>query len=87
MAHLKLPPAELAVHPTGTGGVPTGTTKLSLMCDDVAQTVTELRAKGAQVSGKINDHGYGLVTSITVPGGVTLDLYQPRHATAFDLKG
>ncbi|HUD69054.1 MAG TPA: VOC family protein [Acidimicrobiales bacterium] len=83
----RLPPGELGVHPTDTGGPETGTTKLSLMCDDIERTVTELRAKGAAVSEEISDRGYGLVTSITVPGGVELDLYQPTHATAFDLKG
>jgi predicted enzyme related to lactoylglutathione lyase len=83
----KLPPAELGVHPTDTGGVPTGTAALSLMCDDIEKTVVELREKGATVSGEIHDRGYGLVTSITVPGGVTLELYEPRHATAFNLDG
>ena len=78
---------ELGVHPIDSSGPATGTTKLSLMCDDIERTVTELRAKGAVVSGEISDQGYGLVTSITVPGGVALDLYQPRHATAFDLEG
>jgi predicted enzyme related to lactoylglutathione lyase len=81
----KLPPGELGVHPTDASGPPTGTTKLSLMCDDVERTASELAAKGAVLSGEISDHGYGLVTSITVPGGVELDLYEPRHATAFDL--
>jgi predicted enzyme related to lactoylglutathione lyase len=83
----KLPPGELGVHPIDSSGPASGTTKLSLMCDDIERTVTELRAKGAVVSGEISDQGYGLVTSITVPGGVALDLYQPRHATAFDLEG
>jgi predicted enzyme related to lactoylglutathione lyase len=83
----KLPPSELGVHPTDSGGPPTGTMKLSLMCDDIERTVKELRAKGAAVSEEISDRGYGLVTSITVPGGVELDLYQPTHATAFDLEG
>ena len=83
----KLPPGELGVHPTDTGGLPTGTTKLSLMCDDIEGTQQELRAKGAVVAEEISDRGYGLVTSLTVPGGVELDLYEPRHTTAFDIEG
>jgi predicted enzyme related to lactoylglutathione lyase len=81
----KLPPAELGMHPVMDGGVPTDTMRLSLMCDDVAATVAELSAKGAEFSTPIEDQGYGLVTTMQVPGGVTIDLYQPRHATAYDL--
>ena len=82
----KLPPAELGVHPTDSGELPSGTMKLSLMCDDIERTVKELRDKGAVVAGEITDRGYGLVTSLTVPGGVEIDLYQPAHATAYDLE-
>lgn len=28
----------------------------------------------------IEDHGYGLVTHILVPGGITVQLYEPRYA-------
>jgi predicted enzyme related to lactoylglutathione lyase len=81
----KLPPGEIGFHPTDSGGLPTGTTRLSLMCDDIGSTVKELQEKGAVVGAEISDRGYGLVTSITVPGGVELDLYQPAHATAYGL--
>jgi predicted enzyme related to lactoylglutathione lyase len=81
----KLPPGELGVHPLHEGSAPSGTTQLSLMCDDVEATAAQLAAKGAVVNGPATDRGYGLVTSLTVPGGVTLELYQPTHATAFDL--
>jgi hypothetical protein len=57
------------------------------MCDDIEGTQQELRAKGAVVAEEISDRGYGLVTSLTVPGGVELDLYEPRHTTAFDIEG
>jgi len=81
----KLPPAELGVHPTEGGELPTDTMRLSLMCDDVVATVDELAAKGVEFLAPIADRGYGLVTTLRVPGGVTLDLYQPRHSTAHDL--
>jgi predicted enzyme related to lactoylglutathione lyase len=83
----KLPPAELGLHPTEGGEVPAGTMRLSLMCDDVTATVAELTAKGVDVLSPVVDRGFGLVTTVRVPGGVTLDLYEPRHATAFDLPG
>lgn len=82
----KLPATELGVHPTDAN-VATNTMKLSLMCDDIEATVAELEKKGVEVLGPPVDRRYGLVTSIRVPGGVELDLYQPLHPTAFDLDG
>jgi hypothetical protein len=69
-----LPPAELAVHPAEEGG----RAELYLMTDDVAATVTALRAEGIEVT-PISDQGWGLLTAIALPGGVELGLYQPRH--------
>ena len=73
-----LPPAEIAVHPADEGG----RAELYLMCDDVAATVTALRAKGFEAARPVSDQGWGLLTAITLPGGVELGLYQPRHPTA-----
>jgi predicted enzyme related to lactoylglutathione lyase len=83
----KLPPAELGVHPTMPDGPATNTMRLSLMCDDVESTAKDLAAKGVEFISPITDQGFGLVTTLRVPGGVTLDLYQPRHTTAYDLGG
>jgi catechol 2,3-dioxygenase-like lactoylglutathione lyase family enzyme len=83
----KLPPAELGLHPVDGGSAPTDTMRLSLMCDDVDATVSELTAKGVEILGPVVNRGYGLGTTIKVPGGITLDLYQPLHTTAFDLEG
>ena len=51
--------------------------KLSLMCDDIQATVGELRAKGITVHGEPEDHGYGIVVMVTLPGGVDLQVYEP----------
>jgi hypothetical protein len=75
---LALPPAELAVHPATEGG----RTELYLMTDDVAATVAALQAEGIEIARPISDQGWGLLTAITLPGGVELGLYQPRHPTA-----
>ncbi len=72
-----LPPAEVAVHPTDGEGHH----ELYLMCDDVEATIAELAAKGI-TCGPVADRGWGLLTSITLPDGNELGLYQPRHATA-----
>lgn len=75
-----LPPAEVGVHPTGPGQ---GTTELTLMCDDLASTIADLRAKGLEVKGDGDDQGWGVVATLVLPGGVDVMLYEPRHPTAF----
>jgi catechol 2,3-dioxygenase-like lactoylglutathione lyase family enzyme len=72
-----LPPAELAAHPSETGG----RHELYLMCDDIEATVAELEAKGVELTRPVSDEGFGLMTAMRVPGGDELGLYEPRHAT------
>jgi len=78
----KLPPAEVAVHPTD------GATKheLYLMCDDIRTTLAELTAKGVEVADPVSDEGWGLLASVKLPSGSELALYQPLHPVAFDLE-
>jgi catechol 2,3-dioxygenase-like lactoylglutathione lyase family enzyme len=70
-----LPPAELAIHPTD--GEPQH--ELYLMCDDVERTVAELRAKGVEFEGGIVDARFGLMTTIRLPSGAGLPIYEPKH--------
>jgi len=70
-----LPPAEVAAHPTDGPG----RHELYLMCDDIGATVEELRAKGVEFTGPVEEERWGLVTAIKLPGGVELGLYEPRH--------
>jgi catechol 2,3-dioxygenase-like lactoylglutathione lyase family enzyme len=72
-----LPPTELAAHPTDDEGH----YELYLMCDDVRATIAELTAKGVEVGEQVSDEPFGLVTSIKLPGGGELGLYEPRHAS------
>jgi catechol 2,3-dioxygenase-like lactoylglutathione lyase family enzyme len=76
----KLPPAEVAVHPVEGAG----SHELYLMCDDVNATVEQLAAKGV-TCGPVDDQGWGLLTSIRLPGGGELGLYEPRHPKATEL--
>ena len=70
-----LPPAELAAHPTDAAGHH----RLYLMCDDIHATVAELEAKGVEFTRPISSERFGLLTSLRLPGGDELDLYEPRH--------
>jgi len=78
----KLPPAELAVHPTDGAA----THELYLMCDDIEHTLADLAGKGVQVSRPISDEGWGLLAAIRLPSGSDLQLYEPRHPVAYDLR-
>jgi catechol 2,3-dioxygenase-like lactoylglutathione lyase family enzyme len=70
-----LPPAELAAHPADAGG----RHELYLMCDEIEATVAELQAKGVEFTAPVSDEGFGLLTSLKLPGGGELGLYEPRH--------
>ena len=52
------------------------------MCDDIQATVAELRARGVAFRGEPRDAGYGITIMLTLPGGVDVQLYEPRHAMA-----
>jgi len=55
------------------------------MCDDIDATVDQLRAKGAQFRGPIEEREYGRVIMMIVPGADHVQLYQPTHKLAYSL--
>ena len=71
------PEADIGVHPTDGKEVPSGTADISFYCDDISETVRDLQARGVEFTQDVEDHGYGLVTFFKVPGGFTVQLYQP----------
>jgi catechol 2,3-dioxygenase-like lactoylglutathione lyase family enzyme len=73
-----LPPAELGIHPIEEGGHH----ELYLMCDNIEQTIADLKSRGVEFSGDITDAGWGLLTTFKIPGGGELSLYEPKHPTA-----
>ena len=70
-----LPPAEVAVHPSGENDVH----EFYLMCDDVAALLAEMKKRRVACS-PVQKESWGLLTRLTLPGGGTLGIYQPRHA-------
>ncbi len=85
-----LPPAEAAFHPIEGGGEKhAGHQMLSsvvyLMCDDLQATVKTLAAKQVACT-EIEKEDWGIRTTIRLPSGGELGLYQPRHETALRLK-
>jgi hypothetical protein len=72
-----LPPSELGVHPAE---LPSH--ELTLMCDDLETTTAELRAKGVEFPGGTSEQSWGVTTTMVLPGGLEMTLYEPRHTTA-----
>src|ERR1700723_79358 len=82
--------SEMGVHPTHS--VYDGKTYesprphlISLMCDDISRSVAELKGRGAEFRGEVQDHGYGLVVMMAVPGADDIMLYEPKHPLAYTL--
>jgi catechol 2,3-dioxygenase-like lactoylglutathione lyase family enzyme len=81
-------PSELGVHPADpgpAGAPPVARHEITLMCDDIEATVTELTARGVAFTGGVADQGFGRTASFTVPGAGSMMLYEPRHPVAYDL--
>ena len=83
-------PSELGVHPTsstweGTTHISPRHHSISLMCDDLEATKTELEGKGAEFTGGVIDMGFGIGTMLKVPGADDILLYQPKHPEAHSL--
>jgi catechol 2,3-dioxygenase-like lactoylglutathione lyase family enzyme len=72
-----LPPSEAAFHPTDANGKH----ELYFMCDDVKAEIETLATKGVTCS-PIHEERWGSLTAITLPGGGTIGLYQPKHPKA-----
>jgi len=73
---------DMGVHPAdekGEEGATSGVHDISFYCDNIEQTVLELKSKGVEFKGDIEDHGYGFVTYFKVPGNFYLQLYQPKY--------
>jgi predicted enzyme related to lactoylglutathione lyase len=83
-------PSEIGAHPTHQ--IHEGVTydslrhhSISLMCDDLGQTMTALENKGAEFTGPVDERDFGLTVMLRVPGADDIMLYEPRHPTAYDL--
>ncbi|HEU5163475.1 MAG TPA: VOC family protein [Thermoanaerobaculia bacterium] len=69
---------DLGVHPVDDEA-DAGTHDISFYCDDIEGTVAELKNRGVTFVQDIEDHGYGLVTYFSAPGGIRIQLYEPRY--------
>ena len=68
-----LPPAEAAFHPGDNDSH-----EFYLMCEDVKAFIAAMQARRVACT-PIHEERWGSVTSITLPGGGKLGVYQPKH--------
>lgn len=86
----RLPASELAVHPGDgefaqrhAGHVMPGAL-VYLMCDDLQATMADLAKKNV-VCTEVETENWGIRTTIKMPSGGEIGLYQPTHPTALAL--
>ena len=71
----KLPPTEMGVH----GGENNDVHKLYFMADDLDAEIARLADKGVACDSP-REASWGRATSVPLPGGGKLGLYEARHA-------
>jgi uncharacterized glyoxalase superfamily protein PhnB len=69
-----VPKAEVAVHPANDTHH-----EISFWCDDIEATVKELKGRGVTFQTPIEEQPWGRITTMEVPGGATVLLYEPKH--------
>ena len=85
-----MPPAEAAIHPTELDFSQTHAGQqllgaaLYLMCDDLKAEIASLRRKDVECT-EVQEAPWGSSTTIPLPSGRSIGLYQPRHETALNL--
>jgi catechol 2,3-dioxygenase-like lactoylglutathione lyase family enzyme len=86
----RTPPAEMAVHPSdgdfspSHADHPMSGAVLYLICDGLQETIKSLAAKKVKCT-EVKKENWGIRTTIALPSGGGIGLYQPTHATAFNL--
>lgn len=86
----RTPPTEMAVHPSDGDSTESHAghrmigAVIYLMCDDLQATVKSLAAKQAKCT-EIEKENWGIRTTIALPSGGEIGLYQPTHPTAYNL--
>ena len=77
-----LPPAEAAFHPSEKNDLH----ELYFLCDDLKATMESLKEKTVEC-GPVTEQRWGSLTTISLPGGGKVGLYQPKHPLAIAPKG
>jgi len=85
-----LPPTEAGIHPGETSSMQTHADHqllgavLYLMCDDLDSTIKSLQGKGVDCT-EIAEAEWGKKTTLKLPSGGEIGLYQPFHSSPMQL--
>jgi catechol 2,3-dioxygenase-like lactoylglutathione lyase family enzyme len=84
----KLPRSEAALHPADNSELPHAGHRLLgavlyLMCDDLQAYMQSLKSRDISCT-EIEEERWGIRTTIRLPSGGEIGLYQPKHPTALD---
>ena len=74
-----VPAAEVAFHPHQENDKH----EMYFMCDDIKAQVATLKKKGLRV-GEISEQRWGTLASLSLPGGGSIGLYEPKHPVTFE---
>jgi hypothetical protein len=76
-----LPPSEVAIHPGEEGA----TQELYLMVDNVSAFIASMKSHGRDCT-PISEQRWGSLTTLNLPSGAKLGVYQPKHARPTETK-
>lgn len=77
-----MPPLEAAFHDSENNGQH----ELFLMCDDLDATLRDLKSKQVTVS-EVSEQRWGRLATLTLPGGGSVRIYEPKHPSPLKRKG
>jgi catechol 2,3-dioxygenase-like lactoylglutathione lyase family enzyme len=70
----KSPAAEIGCHPAQNSYH-----EFSFYCDNIHQTMAELRERGVEFTQEVVEQEWGFETRFRLPGGQEIDLFQPKY--------
>ena len=77
-----MPPLEAAFHDSESND----RHELFFMCDDLAATLKDLKSKNVTVS-EVSEQRWGKLSTLTLPGGGKIGIYEPKHSSPLKLQG
>jgi hypothetical protein len=69
-----VPESDLGCHPSKAVSQ-----SVSFYCDDIKQTVKELKSRGVRFTSGISLESWGYLTHFRMPGSMEVELYEPRY--------
>jgi hypothetical protein len=59
---------------------------ITVLCDDLADTIEQLRSRGVRFEGEPVRERWGIHVTMMLPGAAKVMLYEPHHAMAIAIE-